>query len=184
MTQRQYPERRRNGLDRISGRPTFSREIRCGREALRRRRRIARSGRPHRQLVAQRARGLRHQRRSETASRRIADPRPMKPKRVQLSRAQRLAHAAGHGEDRPDHEMGQSVRHRTKTARARNASRSIGASSPARRPRHAQMCSPRAAFVAGHVDELKGKNLACWCPLDGPCHGGCLARTGQSLSGS
>jgi hypothetical protein len=25
-------------------------------------------------------------------------------------------------------------------------------------------------LVAEHVDELKGKNLACWCPLDGPCH--------------
>ena len=25
-------------------------------------------------------------------------------------------------------------------------------------------------LVAGHVGELKGKNLACWCPLDGPCH--------------
>lgn len=26
------------------------------------------------------------------------------------------------------------------------------------------------ALVAEHVGELKGKNLACWCPLDGPCH--------------
>ncbi len=25
-------------------------------------------------------------------------------------------------------------------------------------------------FVAGHIHELKGRNLACWCPLDGPCH--------------
>lgn len=24
---------------------------------------------------------------------------------------------------------------------------------------------------AGHsYDELRGKRLACWCPLDGPCH--------------
>lgn len=24
---------------------------------------------------------------------------------------------------------------------------------------------------AGHdYDELRGKDLACWCPLDGPCH--------------
>jgi hypothetical protein len=21
-----------------------------------------------------------------------------------------------------------------------------------------------------HFDELRGKNLACWCPLDQPCH--------------
>jgi len=24
--------------------------------------------------------------------------------------------------------------------------------------------------------ELKGKNLACWCPVDGPCHGKILLR--------
>ena len=24
---------------------------------------------------------------------------------------------------------------------------------------------------AGHrYDELRGRDLACWCPLDGPCH--------------
>jgi hypothetical protein len=26
------------------------------------------------------------------------------------------------------------------------------------------------AFVAEHIGDLKGKNLACWCPMDGPCH--------------
>lgn len=25
-------------------------------------------------------------------------------------------------------------------------------------------------LVAAIKRELKGKNLACWCPLDGPCH--------------
>ncbi|HEX4481008.1 MAG TPA: DUF4326 domain-containing protein [Rudaea sp.] len=25
-------------------------------------------------------------------------------------------------------------------------------------------------LVAEQIGELKGKNLACWCPLDGPCH--------------
>jgi len=30
------------------------------------------------------------------------------------------------------------------------------------------------ALVAGHADELKGKNLACWCSMDGPCHGDVL----------
>ena len=25
-------------------------------------------------------------------------------------------------------------------------------------------------LVAEHVSDLKGKNLACWCPMDGPCH--------------
>lgn len=27
-----------------------------------------------------------------------------------------------------------------------------------------------AALVRNHIDELRGKNLACWCPLDQPCH--------------
>ncbi|KKK50084.1 hypothetical protein LCGC14_3128570 [marine sediment metagenome] len=27
-----------------------------------------------------------------------------------------------------------------------------------------------AMLVAEAQRELKGKNLACWCPLDGPCH--------------
>ncbi|PWG61727.1 DUF4326 domain-containing protein [Sediminicurvatus halobius] len=24
--------------------------------------------------------------------------------------------------------------------------------------------------VIHHIDELRGKNLACWCPPDAPCH--------------
>lgn len=24
--------------------------------------------------------------------------------------------------------------------------------------------------VSEHFSELRGKNLACWCPLEGPCH--------------
>lgn len=30
--------------------------------------------------------------------------------------------------------------------------------------------------VAGHLVELRGKNLACWCPLDKPCHADTLLR--------
>lgn len=26
------------------------------------------------------------------------------------------------------------------------------------------------SLVAQRLDELRGKNLACWCPLDEPCH--------------
>ena len=26
------------------------------------------------------------------------------------------------------------------------------------------------------IDELRGKNLACWCPLDQPCHADVLLR--------
>lgn len=28
----------------------------------------------------------------------------------------------------------------------------------------------RHAYVTEHLHELRGKNLACWCPLDQPCH--------------
>jgi hypothetical protein len=33
----------------------------------------------------------------------------------------------------------------------------------------------RETILAG-VGELKGKNLACWCSLDGPCHGDVLLK--------
>ena len=26
------------------------------------------------------------------------------------------------------------------------------------------------AYILGHIDQLRGHNLACWCPLDQPCH--------------
>lgn len=28
----------------------------------------------------------------------------------------------------------------------------------------------RPDWVRAHIHELRGKNLACWCPLDQPCH--------------
>lgn len=28
----------------------------------------------------------------------------------------------------------------------------------------------RRVTLAGRLSELRGKNLACWCPLDQPCH--------------
>jgi hypothetical protein len=30
--------------------------------------------------------------------------------------------------------------------------------------------------LLAEIGELKGKNLACWCSLDGPCHGNVLLR--------
>lgn len=27
-----------------------------------------------------------------------------------------------------------------------------------------------ASWLANHLKPLRGKNLACWCPLDQPCH--------------
>ena len=33
------------------------------------------------------------------------------------------------------------------------------------------------SFVDAHLDELRGKNLACWCALDGkPCHADVLLK--------
>ncbi|HEY4103770.1 MAG TPA: DUF4326 domain-containing protein, partial [Polyangiaceae bacterium] len=48
----------------------------------------------------------------------------------------------------------------------------------------------RAAFaknkLAYHAEdvraELHGKNLACWCPLDGPCHADTLLEIANSRS--
>jgi hypothetical protein len=37
----------------------------------------------------------------------------------------------------------------------------------------------REAIIAS-VGELKGKNLACWCSLDGPCHGDVLLKLANS----
>lgn len=27
-----------------------------------------------------------------------------------------------------------------------------------------------ALWIRAHIEELRGKNLACWCSLDQPCH--------------
>lgn len=31
-------------------------------------------------------------------------------------------------------------------------------------------------FVVTHLDDLRGKDLACWCPLDEPCHADLLLK--------
>ena len=33
-----------------------------------------------------------------------------------------------------------------------------------------EMSNADRAFFMDRVAELRGKNLACWCPLDRPCH--------------
>jgi hypothetical protein len=38
-----------------------------------------------------------------------------------------------------------------------------------RLPPHAQLAALRVQVTA-HIGALRGKNLACWCPLDAPCH--------------
>jgi hypothetical protein len=39
--------------------------------------------------------------------------------------------------------------------------------------------------VVGHLGELRGKHLACWCPLTGPCHADVLLAlaNGQPVRG-
>ena len=40
---------------------------------------------------------------------------------------------------------------------------------------------PVLGFTTADVRrELKGKNLACWCPLDGPCHAEVLLRVANA----
>ena len=35
---------------------------------------------------------------------------------------------------------------------------------------------PGAVWIVDHIEKLRGKNLACWCPLDAPCHADILLR--------
>jgi len=39
-------------------------------------------------------------------------------------------------------------------------------------PRHGELqrLSEMREWMIDHVDDLRGKVLACWCPLDQPCH--------------
>ena len=43
------------------------------------------------------------------------------------------------------------------------------------RPRSQVALDERQAWMLQHVHELRGKKLACWCPLDQPCHADVLA---------
>ena len=36
--------------------------------------------------------------------------------------------------------------------------------------RYRAMIAADAALQAAAREALRGRNLACWCPLDGPCH--------------
>ncbi|MBX6389775.1 MAG: DUF4326 domain-containing protein [Frankia sp.] len=38
------------------------------------------------------------------------------------------------------------------------------------------------SWVLDHLDELAGHRLACWCPLDGPCHADVLAARANALA--
>lgn len=44
----------------------------------------------------------------------------------------------------------------------------------------AEMSNADRAFFMDRVAELRGKNLACWCPLDAPCHADVLLELANS----
>lgn len=39
-----------------------------------------------------------------------------------------------------------------------------------RESRYAYTLSARRQWILAHLADLRGKPLACWCPLDRPCH--------------
>lgn len=46
-------------------------------------------------------------------------------------------------------------------------------------------CADRGfAYPIDEIDELRGKNLACWCPLDQPCHADVLLDIANSTNES
>lgn len=40
--------------------------------------------------------------------------------------------------------------------------------------------TPEGRNLAAAIDELRGKQLCCWCPLDKPCHADVLAELANS----
>jgi len=45
---------------------------------------------------------------------------------------------------------------------------------PAARPELAAKLDAYRRMLATDLPALRGRNLACWCPLDGPCHADAL----------
>ncbi|BEV44739.1 DUF4326 domain-containing protein [Afipia carboxidovorans] len=43
-----------------------------------------------------------------------------------------------------------------------------------------QYCPPKSPLAAAARRILRGKNLACWCPLDQPCHADVLLELANS----
>ena len=40
----------------------------------------------------------------------------------------------------------------------------------------------RRQWILDHVHELRGKNLACWCKLDEPCHADVLLKLANNVA--
>ena len=44
-----------------------------------------------------------------------------------------------------------------------------------------KMQEERRAHILANLDQLRGKDLACWCPLDQPCHADVLLQLANAL---
>lgn len=42
---------------------------------------------------------------------------------------------------------------------------------------------PQRDFILANIGSLRGKNLACWCPLDRPCHADVLLELANGSHG-
>jgi hypothetical protein len=40
------------------------------------------------------------------------------------------------------------------------------------------------AYILDHINQLRGKNLACWCPLNQPCHADVLLELANTVPGT
>lgn len=99
----------------------------------------------------------------------------MKPRRVQLSRARGFRKPEGVIVVSRPSKWGNPYRPSADTAPARAAA----------------VAKYRADLISGKLRvtveearrELKGKSLACWCSLDGPCHAEVLLEVANQRSG-
>ena len=89
------------------------------------------------------------------------------PQRVQLKRSAGWKMPAEHRQGRSHDALGQSVHGRRVRQRRRRRRPARRAGCAARSPRRAASSRPRARRSAR---ALGGRNLACWCALNGPCH--------------
>jgi Domain of unknown function (DUF4326) len=41
---------------------------------------------------------------------------------------------------------------------------------------------PKNTVYGGHVQALRGKHLACWCPIGSPCHADVLLKLANEVA--
>lgn len=49
-------------------------------------------------------------------------------------------------------------------------------------PWWAESAKERFYWIVDHLDELRGRNLACWCPLGDPCHADVLIELANEVT--